>query len=67
MAKLAQALQSREIRDDMARRPGSGCAVGPAYSSRLIEYAQKHWRPAIAAQHADSLCLAIACLKQPSR
>lgn len=66
MAKLAQASRSREIRDDMARRPGSGCAVGPAYPSRLIEYAQKHWRPAVAAQRADSLRRAIACLKQLS-
>jgi len=36
-------------------RPESGRSEGPAYTSRLIEYAQGTWRPDVAAQHADSL------------
>ena len=40
---------------DMVPRPESGRQVGPAYTSRLIEYTQGPWRPNVATQHADSL------------
>ena len=39
----------------MVPRPGSGRLVGPAYASRLIEYAEAHWRPEVAGQCTDSL------------
>lgn len=46
------------IRTDMPARPGSGRQVGPAYSSRLIEFAgddQAGWRPDVAANRSPSL------------
>lgn len=55
LVNLAARSRQRAIWEDMAPRPGSGRVVGPAYTSRLIEFATRHWRPAIAAQHADSL------------
>ena len=55
LVNLARASRRRDIRVDMVPRPGSGRSEGPAYASRLIEYAQGFWRPDIAAQHADSL------------
>lgn len=55
MVNLARRSRRRAIREDMVPRPESGRTEGPAYTSRLIEYAQGAWRPNIAAQHADSL------------
>jgi hypothetical protein len=64
MINLARASRRREIRADMVPREGSGRAVGPAYTSRLMEYTERHWRPEVAAQRADSLRRAIDCLKR---
>lgn len=55
LVNLARRSRRRGIRVDMVPRPESGRSEGPAYTSRLIEYAQGFWRPEIAAQHADSL------------
>jgi hypothetical protein len=64
MVALARASRRRDVRDDMVPRDGSGRLVGPAYSSRLIEFASSSWRPEIAAQRAESLRRAIRCLKR---
>jgi len=56
----------REIRQDMVPRPASGRLVGPAYTSRMVEYAgdsQLGWRPGIAAQNADSLNRCLHCMQ----
>ena len=47
----------RAIREDMLPRPGSGRRVGPAYTSRLIEFATTStgWRPDSAARRSPSL------------
>lgn len=45
LVELARKSRSREIREDMVPRTGSGRLVGPAYSSRVIEFASRHWRP----------------------
>lgn len=55
---LAAASRKSAIRADMIPRPGSGRHVGPAYTSRLIEFAShssQGWRPDIAATSAPSL------------
>jgi hypothetical protein len=64
MVNLARHSRRSAIRQDMVPRPGSGRPVGPAYGSRLIEYAERHWRPEVAAQRADSLRRAIDCLRR---
>jgi len=64
MVNLARRSRWSAIRQDMVPRQGSGRSVGPAYVSRMIEYAQTYWRPAVAAQHADSLRRAIECLRR---
>ncbi len=64
LVDLARASQRRDIREDMVPRPGSGRAVGPAYSSRLIEFAQRRWRPEVAAHRADSLGRCLARLRR---
>ncbi|HEY4396022.1 MAG TPA: hypothetical protein VGP64_18285 [Polyangia bacterium] len=52
---LAKKSSRREIREDIAPRPGTTPKVGPAYAARMIEFANRHWRPDIAAQHSRSL------------
>jgi hypothetical protein len=54
----------RAIRDDILPRPRSGRRVGPAYTSRLIEFATNEaagWRPETAAERSPSLA---RCLKR---
>ena len=55
MVGLSIQSRRREIREDMAPRWESGRVVGPAYTSRMIEFTQSHWRPEQAAERSDSL------------
>lgn len=64
MVNLARLSRRPAIRKDMVPREGSGRAVGPAYTSRLIEYAEGRWRPDVAAERSDSLSRAIGCLRR---
>jgi len=64
MVNVARRSRRRAIREDMVPREGSGRAVGPAYTSRLIEYIETQWRPAVAAARSESLRRAIACLER---
>lgn len=52
---LARHSRRSAIRDDLVPRPGSGRLVGPAYTSRIIEFAHTLWRPEVAALRTDSL------------
>ncbi len=56
----------RSIKQDMIPRPGSGRQVGPAYTSRLIEFAthpSAGWRPDVAATRAPSLARCLSRLE----
>ena len=64
MVNLARRSRRRAIGKDMVPREGSGRSVGPAYTSRLVEYVENRWRPDIAAPRAESLRRAIACLER---
>ncbi len=64
MVSLARRSCRKDIREDMIPQNGSGRRVGPAYSSRLIEYAATAWRPGVAARNAESLRRAIDCLRR---
>jgi hypothetical protein len=64
MVELARRSRRRAIREDMVPRAGSGRSVGPAYTSRMVEYAEKYWRPEAAARCSDSLRRAIDCLRR---
>lgn len=55
LIELSRQSRRREIREDMVPRPQSGRAVGPAYTSRLIEFTQSLWKPTEAARNSDSL------------
>ena len=64
MVNLARGSRRRDVLSDIVPRENSGRRVGPAYASRLVEYAQMHWRPEVAAGHAESLRRAIYRLQE---
>ena len=55
LVNLARESRRKAIRQDMVPRPGSGRPIGPAYTSRLIEFVNNWWRPEVAVHRADSL------------
>jgi hypothetical protein len=61
LVNLARRSRRRAIREDMVPPEGFSSAVGPGYRARLIEFAQDHWRPAIAARSSNSLA---RCLRK---
>ncbi len=62
LVDIANASSSQNLLTDLVPRPGSGRAVGPAYSSRLIDFINAQgegvWRPAAAAETCTSLARA---------
>jgi hypothetical protein len=64
---LATRSRRRAIREDMVPIPGSGQPVGPAYTSRMIEFIQNvesGWRPDVAARNSDSLRRCISAISR---
>jgi len=64
MVDLAGHSRSRAIREDMLPREGSGRPVGPAYTSRLMEFAGGAWSPKEAMNASDSLRRCVECLRK---
>jgi hypothetical protein len=64
LVNLARTSRRRAIQEDMVPRQASGRQVGPAYSSRLIEFVSSYWRPDVAAARSESLQRAIDCLRR---
>jgi hypothetical protein len=65
IVELARKSRRRAIREDMVPIPGSGQPVGPAYTSRMIQFIQdadRGWRPDVAAQNSDSLQRCISAI-----
>jgi hypothetical protein len=60
---LARHSRSRAIREDMVPDLAAGQSVGPAYTSRIIEFIGRNWRPDVAAQRSPSLQHCIAALR----
>jgi hypothetical protein len=70
MVDLARLSRRRDIREDMVPRQGSGRTVGPAYTSRLSEFAldtTSGWRPDVAASTSPSLNRCLGCLSRLTR
>lgn len=64
LLSLISRSRSKEIKLDMLPRPGSGGREGPLYAARLAEFAERHWRPAIAAKSCESLARTIVQLRR---
>ena len=70
MVQLARSSRRRAIREDMVPNVGSGQQVGPAYTSRMIEFIQSveaGWRPDVAAGNSDSLRRCISAISNLAR
>lgn len=64
LINVARRSRRKAIRQDMVPRPRSGRQEGPAYTSRMTEFALETWRPEVAAEHSESLRRAIRCLQR---
>lgn len=64
LVNLARASRRRDIREDMVPTDSGGRRVGPAYTSRLVEFVSTRWQPDVGAQRAVSLRRAIDCLRR---
>lgn len=63
MVNLARRSVSSAIRRDMVPRDGSGATEGPAYASRLQEFALEHWAIDRAIERSGSLRRSIAAFR----
>jgi hypothetical protein len=64
---LARRSRRRDIREDMVPRPESGRTQGPAYVSRMMEFAMDSasgWRPDVAAMLSASLDRCMASIRR---
>jgi len=61
--RLARGSRSRVIQADLVPGPSSGRRVGPAYTSRMIEFVQQGWSTERAAGSAESLARALRALR----
>lgn len=67
VVNLGRRSRRRAIREDIVPMQGSGQRVGPAYTSRMVEFIEGReigWRPEIAAQSCDSLRRCIRALSE---
>lgn len=55
LVALARKSLNRQIRNDLVPEPGSGRTEGPAYTGRLMEFVQDHWRADEAEKCSESL------------
>jgi hypothetical protein len=55
LVDLARRSRRAAIRDDMVPAEGVTSRVGPAYPSRVAEFARTQWRPGVAREHSESL------------
>lgn len=65
IVQIAQHSRRSDIRDDIIPRPRSGRSVGPAYTSRLIEFVlgnQHAWRIGEALKQSESLQRSLNCI-----
>jgi len=52
---LARNSRRKQIRNELVPRPRSRKRVGPAYTSRMMEFSLYHWDPVRAEESSDSL------------
>lgn len=70
IVNLARRSRSRAIREDIVPADGSGQNVGPAYTSRMIEFIQDQvagWNPARATSNSASLRSCLEALARLAR
>ena len=63
LVDIARRSRLAAIRQDMVPGPGMTSRVGPAYSSRVSEFARLHWRAEVASGQSDSLRRCIGAVR----
>ena len=63
---LLERSSRKDVVRDMRPRPESGRKVGPAYSSRLMEFVRTRWRATEAERSSPSLARCLASLRRVS-
>lgn len=64
LIQLAKRSNKREIREGIARKGSAQLELGPRYTALMRKYARNNWRPEVAAERADSLRRAMACVSK---
>lgn len=64
MVGLARRSTKPAILRDMLPHRGASRRVGPAYEARIMEYAQRYWRPEVARRKSSSLDRALGALER---
>lgn len=64
LVNVARSSRRLAIRRDMVPKQGDGRSVGPAYASRVMEFAANDWEPERAARVSHSLARALSCLRR---
>lgn len=64
LVQLARRSRIQAIRQDIVPAAGMHSRVGPGYTARLIEFATRHWSPALAAPRSRSLLKTISALRE---
>lgn len=67
LVNLARKSRKKQIREDMVPSTNSSASVGPAYVSRIIEFAHVHWDPREGAKTSASLEKCMAALDKLKR
>jgi len=63
LVNIARRSRRRVIREEMVPRRGTTSVTGTGYTAHLIEFAEHHWNPEIAAQTCSSLAKCLDALK----
>jgi hypothetical protein len=64
LISIARNSKSKMIREDVVPSPKSTATQGPAYTSRIIEFAMNYWNPERAANSAPSLARSVNSLSR---
>ena len=64
LVNLARKSRKKPIRQDMVPATNATTRIGPAYVTRLVEFATTLWNPQQAASHSPSLAKCIAALSK---
>ncbi len=69
LVDLCRESRHKAVREAMVPRPASGRSVGPGYTNMVRDFIldrDRGWRPAVAAEKADSLRRAMQCIARIS-
>jgi len=64
LVDVARHSKRRELRRDLVPEAGLSTEVGPGYTARITEFAQRYWSPTAGASNSGSLARCMAALRR---